>query len=293
MSVITLHEPKLSQRHWRYAFMGALALFAIAASQTFFAFVRTVVPDGVTNDDGLKYDSVAIAKTLTGTLSTRHFTFHYSKDMKNLAELKARSERYDSVCDDVLRRLQLKKPKFSIRCFIYANGEEMNRCIGFSGGGFALMNEIHTLGFFSIEHESVHILFNSDVAYTKSQFFAEGIVQYFEHNRDGSAYQRDLDIVQRHLDQPVRDWIVGKKDFWDSPKDDWITVTYPISGAFVRFIIDQYGFLDFKAFYKMSANESKLTVEEAFEDTFRSRLNDDIAEFLALMRQTTNPIGLR
>ncbi|MBI3004705.1 MAG: hypothetical protein HYY49_04745, partial [Ignavibacteriales bacterium] len=156
------------------------------------------------------------------------------------------------------------------------------RCIGFSGGGFALLNEIHTLGLFPIEHESVHILFNHAVAHSKSQFFAEGIVQYFEHSRDSSAYERDLGIARKNLDQPIMKWIIGKKDFWDAPKDDWITVTYPISGVFVRYVIDKYGFLAFKEFYKKTENGSTVTVEEAFENTFSSKLADDVAEFIAV-----------
>ena len=157
----------------------------------------------------------------------------------------------------------------------------MRQCTGFPGGGFALLNEIHTLGLFPIEHESVHILFNSSVAYTNSQFFAEGVTQYFEHSRDTTVYLRDLEIVRKNLNQPIKDWINGTKNFWDSPKDDWITVTYPISGVFVRFLIDKYGLKAFKDFYKTMSGPSNISVADAFQNAFDSNLGHDISEFVA------------
>ena len=240
----------------------------------------------VMQTDELKYDSVKIAQTLTFRFTTRYIEFHYSKAFAELDTIKALAETYDRFCDDAIRELALIPPSSRIRCFAYSSGDEMRQCLGIDGGGWAIIDEIHTLGLFPIQHECFHILFNGAVGHPKSAFFIEGIGQYFELTRDTQMVSRDLTIVRKYLDQPIESWANGTKGFWDSPQDGWITVTYSISGMFVRHLIQKFGLNRFKDFYRTIDDNATTTIADGFKRVYGSSLHEFINDFSNQMRSS-------
>jgi len=236
--------------------------------------------------DEFKYDSVRIAQTLTLRFSTRYIEFHYSRAFTELDTVKARAETYDRFCDDVIRGLDIVAPGSRIKCFLYSSEEEMRHCLGIGGGGWAVIDEIHTLGLFPVQHECFHILFNGAIGHPKSAFFIEGIGQYFELTRDTGMVSRDLAIVKKYLDQPIESWAIGTKEFWDSPMEGWITVTYSLSGMFVRYLIQEFGLIRFKEFYHSIGDSSPTTVVDGFERVYGRSLHTCVGNFSADVRSS-------
>jgi hypothetical protein len=231
------------------------------------------------SSDGIQYDSVKIAQTLNLRFSTRYIEFHFSKAFAELDTVKGRAEAYDKFCDDVINRMDLPAPSARIRCFLYASESEMRECLGINGGGWAISGEIHTLGLFPVQHECFHVLIDGLMRQPKSPFFAEGIGQYFELTRDSQMVNRDLSIVSKFLDQPIESWAEGTKGFWDSPKEGWITVTYSISGMFVRYLIREFGLYRFKEFYRLISTDTSTPVVAGFERVYRKSLHEAVSSF--------------
>lgn len=236
-------------------------------------------PPSVVHPDEFKYDSVKIAQTLTSRFTTHYIEFHYSKAFAEIETIKAQAESYDRFCDDVIRGLNLVAPSSRIKCFAYSSQDEMRQCLGIDGGGWAIMDEIHTLGLFPIQHECFHILFNGAVGRPKSAFFVEGIGQYFELTRDTQMVSRDSAIVRKYLNLPIESWANGTKQFWDSPKEGWITITYSISGMFVRRLIQQFGLIRFKEFYRIIDDKTSTTVVDGFERVYGTSLHEFVNDF--------------
>ncbi len=90
---------------------------------------------------------------------------------------------------------------------------------------------------------------------------------------------RDRSIVKKFLDQPIESWVDGTKDFWDSPKDDWITVTYSISGIFVRDLIQESGLDRFKEFFRLTGNDSATSVPDGFKQVYGMTLHEAVTSF--------------
>ncbi len=226
-----------------------------------------------------------IEKRLGLQFESRYYTFRFSEKL-NFDTLQAKSIEYDQFCDNVIRLLELSAPTEKIQCYIYSDESEA-ALTGFlhSGGGFALpKNEIHTFGYFALEHESAHILFNNAVCWPQSSFFSEGLRQFVEHKLYPHLLERDKDIAKRYLDQPIESWANGTKDFWESAKDDWITVSYPISGLFVRFLIDAHGLDKFKEFYRKLDISLSVDLENKFSDVYKTPLHNAIQHWKTLVQ---------
>ena len=205
---------------------------------------------------------------------SRHYKFHYSDKIGDAKTLKAKAKHFDQYCDDAIARLELDKPDYKIDCYIYADENEKFILSGTPGpGGVSYGKEIHTLGFDFVEHESIHVLFNNAVAHGASNFFGEGIRQYYEYITDSDSLAAGRKTVRKYLNEPIEKWANGSIYFYQTPSENQWPVAYPASGLFVKHLIDNHGLDKFKKFY------CKLDIEAGFLEVYGKPLADVVKEW--------------
>lgn len=229
-------------------------------------------------------DSVKVDSILTHKLQTSRFLFRYSDNFPYASKLQSKASSYDAFCDTVSRILRLPKASFKTNVYLYADSVEQFQC--FKGWpalrenqAVSLIREIHANGLGAIEHEAVHILANDLIAYAKSSFFAEGIEQYVELVRSNDKFRKAVTIANNHISEPWETWANDSIAFWATGSDESIVVAYPVSGLFVKYLIEWRGLDTFKVFYRRIRTEA--STEGAFTITYGYPLSTAISEFKA------------
>jgi hypothetical protein len=118
-------------------------------------------------------------------------------------------------------------------------------------GGFVIDSLIHTVGIDKelLTHEGVHFIFNSNSS-SQNAFFNEGIPMSFALFEHHERITNNCKLIQDNLE--IQDLITGKKTFWRGPYKNGQCLSYPISGLFVKFLIDKYGIDKLRRFYQCS-----------------------------------------
>ena len=249
-------------------------------------FQYTIVQKGVPSHfgnltdnqfDPSKYTDLAKerARYLDRRLESKYFAFHYSPKAPDIETLQQRAVDFDNYVEEINITLALGKPDYKVQVYLYADEKEKLLLSGHPGpsGGWAYGREIHLLGFGSLEHETTHVLFNSAVSAGNSNFFSEGIVQYYLFTTSREKLETAKGIVKKHLKEPIEKWADGSVSFWATPAENKYPVAYPASGLFVKVLIDQHGLAKFKQFYK------KTDIETGFMEIYGTPLAKMIDEW--------------
>ena len=98
-------------------------------------------------------------------------------------------------------------------------------------------------------HESIHILFDNEMKNVdNSCLLGEGIVGYAMYSQDSAKIKRDNEKSILCFDEPIEKWFDERVN---SGNDIPASKLYPISAAWTRFLIDNYGLNKFKDLYKV------------------------------------------
>jgi hypothetical protein len=171
---------------------------------------------------------------------------------------------------------KVKSPSQKLKFFIHSDQLEINILSGDpkpgATGGLVIDSLIHTVGIDKelLIHEGVHFIFNSNSG-SHNAFFNEGIpMSYalFEHH---DRITNDCKLIQDNLD--IQDLITGKTTFWRGPYKNGQCLSYPISGLFVKFLIDKYGIDKLRKFYQCS------DITEGFKTTYNMELSMAVSEW--------------
>jgi hypothetical protein len=155
--------------------------------------------------------------------------------------------------DDFCRLYKVKRPVQKLKFYIHSDQLEINIVSGDpkpgSTGGFVIDSLIHTVGLDEdlLTHEGVHFIFNSNLK-SPNAFFREGIPLSFALFQHPGRITSDCKLIQDNLD--IEDLITGKTGFWSGPYKNGQCLSYPISGLFIKFLIDKYGIDQLKLFYQ-------------------------------------------
>ena len=155
--------------------------------------------------------------------------------------------------DDFCRLYKVKKPSQKLKFFIHWDQLEINIVSGDpkpgSTGGFVIDSLIHTVGLDKelLIHEGVHFLFNYNLK-SPNAFFNEGIPLSFALFQNPEQITNDCKLIQDNLE--IIDLVTGKTEFWKGPYKNGQCLSYPISGLFVKFLIDKYGIDKLNRFYQ-------------------------------------------
>lgn len=191
------------------------------------------------------FDVVAMRNKQLHKIETRYYTFWYDdavfhghlQDSIFFAE--------DPKIDRVLQTLNLHRPARKISCFLYKDIAQKYYLSGTPGYGNPFIKgwENHSLGFGAVEHESIHILFENELASSGTPtFLSEGIVGYYYMTTDSLELKRNLQIIAGNQHAPFRDYIDNTQQF------EFSEMSYAMAALFARFIIDTYDLEHFKSF---------------------------------------------
>ena len=163
--------------------------------------------------------------------------------------------------DDFCRLYKVKKPTQKLKFFIHGDQLEINIVSGDpkpgSTGGLVIDSLIHSVGLDNelLTHEGVHYIFNSNLK-SPNAFFNEGIPMSFTLFQNPGRIKNDCKLILDNLE--IKDLISGKTAFWNGPYKNGQCLSYPISGLFVKFLIDKYGIDKLKLFYQFTDIEKGL-----------------------------------
>ncbi len=113
----------------------------------------------------------------------------------------------DARINRVLRILNLQKPRRKIECYIYKDIDQKYCLSATPGYGNPLQRawQNHSIGFPAVEHESIHILFDNQVAGGNlPTFLSEGVIGYYYATVDSMKWRQDRIFVTQHPNSPVR-----------------------------------------------------------------------------------------
>jgi hypothetical protein len=125
--------------------------------------------------------------------------------------------------------------------------------------GLNVNNVIHSCNYDigTIKHEATHNFILQKIGNNTNNFFAEGFRQYTEYLFDENKYKLDKDTTLTHLDLLTINLTSGNSNvFFSNPQ------SYPISGVFVKYIIDKIGLDSFKDLY--SKNQIDVNIKVKF-----------------------------
>jgi hypothetical protein len=162
----------------------------------------------------------------------------------------------DSLIDsfnDFCKLYKVKKPPKKLKFFIHLDQSEINIVSGDpkpgSTGGFVIDSLIHTAGIDKelLTHEGVHFIFNSNSS-SQNAFFNEAIPMSFALFQHPERIRNDCKLIKDNLE--IHDLVTGKTAFWKGPYKNGQCLSYPISGLFIKFLIDKYGIDKLRKFYQ-------------------------------------------
>ena len=181
--------------------------------------------------------------------TTEYFDFYYSPNMWTDAEADSITSEESQKLTNVLNVLQLNKPVRKINAYVY-NDKYQKYLLSYTYGYGNVFNkawEIHTLGTGSIEHESIHLIYDNECP-NELSFISEGIVGYYYCVIDSNKLGENRKFVKEHFqDVELEKYILDDEHFWTNPK-----YGYPFSANFTKYIIDHYGLDNFKIFGNQS-----------------------------------------
>lgn len=215
---------------------------------------------------------------LTEILETANFIFHYSPgDYVN-------STWQEVYHEWAIGQLGVICPK-KIDYYKYLNRGHMKRLTGREANAWAQLGafSIHTI--WPVDnHECVHCY--TSLIGMPSAFFSEGIAVAFSTN------PYDGDYEARWWGSSVHYWAKRYKDEGTLiPLNDMLTsgnfrkfddmITYPESGSFVRFMIDNYGMDKMKSFYQIDyQEETNLEIKQNFLSIYGFSIDQAEEEWL-------------
>ena len=197
---------------------------------------------------------------LTEHISTAHFDYYYSKPDEEKLDTTWQENYYTWLIDTLNLTLDTK-----LKYYKYRDINHIKRVTGNRTNGFA---EIGTYKFHSIwnvdNHECVHTIVTQKIGHPPA-LFNEGIAvayqaDYFKFPDFIPGWNgQDFNQLSKGFNQngkiPPLSKLIGAHSFWDYDQN----MTYPISGSFVRYLIDNYGLVKMKALIQCSKFEDSST----------------------------------
>jgi len=182
------------------------------------------------------------------------------------------------------RIYKVNRPSQKLKFFIHSEQSEINIVSGDpkpgTTGGFVIDSMIHTVGMDKelLTHEGVHFIFNSSSG-SQNAFFNEGIPMSFALFEHSDRIKNDCKLIQDNLE--IEDLITGKTTFWRGPYKNGQCLSYPISGLFIKFLIDKYGIDKLRRFYQCS------DINEGFTTVYDKDLTMILSEWKGFVQRNT------
>jgi len=164
-----------------------------------------------------------------------------------------------------------RKIDFELKLFVYEKPEDVGIAYGDNEpcNGFAREpNELHFVYNEKIKctgnHELAHILSYSYMGKPESTFIREGFAEftenYWANMIDGelvrkSHYEWAKLYFESNKEFDIKDILFNSERFYKEVDKDGCFYTYPLAGAFTKFLVDKYGESRYLEFYKDGSTE--------------------------------------
>jgi hypothetical protein len=188
-------------------------------------------------------------------IDNKYIEAFFSCKYKSIYQFQSSIDTLLDSFDDFCSLYKVNKPSQKLKFFIHWDQIGINIVSGDpkpgSTGGFVIDSLIHTVGLDRdlLTHEGVHFIFNYNLR-SPNAFFNEGIPSSFTLFQHPERISSDCKLIQDNLE--IIDLITGKTEFWKGPYKYGQCLSYPISGLFLKFLMDTYGVDKLKRFYQYS-----------------------------------------
>jgi len=224
---------------------------------------RTIVGNFLPGNS-FEIDLISIRNNNYNEINTKDFKLYVSKKIdpglvaKRILEI-------DSIAPGIYSQFNIKPLSQPIICYVHSEPNEASLFANFffmtgcdalpedMTFGTVHMKQLHSVGFNTdiIRHEGFHSIWEKSVGLSINSFFSEGIQEYYNWGHDNFKVNNNITIIQKHLDYDMTD-LVKKGDsqaFWGGPSENNWPIAYPLSGLFVKYLVDNRGLELFKKFY--------------------------------------------
>lgn len=209
-------------------------------------------------------------------IENKYLEAYFSCKYKTIIQYQGSIDEVIDSFDDFCRLYNVTQPSQKLKFFIHQDQLEINIVSGDpkpgTTGGIVIDSLIHTVGMDKelLLHEGVHFIFNYN-SRSPNAFFNEGIPSSFALFQHPERIAKDCELIKDNLD--ITDLITGKTEFWKGPYKDGQCLSYPISGLFVKFLIDKYGIDKLRRAYQYP------DIAEGFKTVYNVKLPEIVTEW--------------
>lgn len=171
----------------------------------------------------------------------------------------------DSVTEEICKKLTITPPAEKIICYLHSEPNEATFFANFyfmqgygvlpkeRTFGTVFMKQLHCVGLNLdiIRHEGFHALWDKSVGLSINSFFSEGIQEYYQWGNDTAIVNRNKSLLKKYKDFDITDLVLKgeMQSFWGGPAENNWPIAYPLSGLFVKYLVDNWGLKSFKEMY--------------------------------------------
>ena len=233
-------------------------------------------------------DLIAVRNNNYSELNTKYIKIYASKKID--ADLVEKFiSNTDSIFEEMCRKLTISPPEEQIICYLHSEPNEATFFANFyfmqgygvlpkdRTFGTVFMKQLHCVGLSLdiVKHEGFHALWDKSVGLSINAFFSEGIQEYFLWGQDTSIVRNNINMLKKYIDYDMTNLVLKGEiqSFWGGPAENNWPIAYPLSGLFVKYLVDKWGLESFKEMYVIEDKSS------AFEKIYNKSASDIIFEF--------------
>lgn len=222
----------------------------------------------------------------TETYITEHYVFHYQAGTLAEKEIKAIAQVQERAFSKICGVLEVCYP-YRIHYFFTDSPSEIGSIFwgeGASCNGCAVCGDNKVYAVYNAdvkcigEHEDTHLIAYL-IGEPSSSFWPEGLAMYFHTSWWGVPNEEWAAYYKKQYPQISVEDMLDNNQFAECGEE----ITYPVAGAFTRFLIDTYGMDQYKELYKYDGNE----YSEIIQSIYHVSLQEIEQSFWYAMAQCT------
>lgn len=215
-------------------------------------------------------------------VKTKYFEIFAARPFEQDSILHCITKNTDAFVDSLCRVLNTNAGLLPFtKLYFYETREDLQNFLAQSlrqtiyGKSLAGSNHITGLNISTLRHEVGHTVIDFTLGKNPNPFWHEGLRQFTEYFFSEEAFQNDWQKTKENIELLTIGLIEGKPNYFSN----W--ANYPVSGIFVKFLIDKYGIEKFKTAYRCDKMNDLLYIDENSTEL----LINDFKKYVYLMNK--------